>query len=179
MIFKKFKSLYKAYKNIDTYEELINAKNKLAETNSLILEGQKKVNELNTEYLANKERATLACLTPEEITSLQNQKIISSAAQIIEDFNIKLAESVEAGKNYFKFTVRNPDQPDVQALRFIAKKLKNEGFKIELGNAEVPPGMYLGIPPIEINMYVSVPEPSLLTKAIDSLLEKSPQRKLK
>jgi len=176
MIFKKFRTLYQAYKNIEAYEDLLQAKGKLKDTNKLISEKEKQIIELNQQYEINKQRATLACLTPEEVLSLQNDKVRISAAYLIERFNQELKESADSGKDHFAFKAYNPDQADIKALKFIAKKLKNEGFGIILGNIEYPPGMYMGPAPWEMSMYVKVSEPSLLNKIVDTFLDKPKKR---
>jgi hypothetical protein len=177
MIFKKFRTIYQAYKNVEAYEELLNAKERLASTEDMIFNGERKITDLNKQYTANKERATLACLTPVEVRNLQNEQINHIAAQMIEDFNEKLNESTKLGKDHLKFTIYNPQQPDIKALKFIANKLKNEGFKINLGDIEYPPGMYMGRHPWEMSMYVEAPQPSLLNKIVDVLLDTPRKRR--
>lgn len=184
MIFKKFRTIVQAYKNVESYEDLLNAKQKLeyanitlANTDELINNKKQDLDNLNNLYAINKERATLACFTPDEVLYLQNEKINTIAATMIEEFNKALKKETEAGNDHFKFTVEYPNQAHIKALKFISSKLKTEGFKTKLSDIEYPPGMYMGPAPWETYMYVSVPEPSLLNKIVETFLDKPRNRK--
>ena len=184
MIFKKFRTIVQAYKNVESYEELLNAKQKLeyanislANTDELINTKKKDLDNLNNLYAINKERATLACFTPKEVLHLQNEKINTIAATMIDEFNTVLKEATELGKDHFRFTVEYPEQAHIKALNFIAAKLKTEGFKTKLSDITYPPGMYMGPAPWEIYMYVSVPEPTLLNRIVETFLDKPNSRK--
>lgn len=130
MILKKFRAIYLAFKNTDAYEDLLNAKDKLTEANN-------QIRNLDKIYLENKKKATLAALSTSDIAKIRNEKIEDSVAYWLNSFNQKFIKEVKQGNDRFVFTIEDPQQKDIAALKFISSKLQEEGLGIKLSDVKL------------------------------------------
>lgn len=148
MILKKFRAIYLAFKNTDAYEDLLHAKDKLNKVNEQIRNSDRI-------YLENQKKATLAALSPADISKIRNEKIEDAVATLLNNFNNQFVKEVKEGNDRFIFTVEEPQQKDIAALKFISAKLQEEGLGIKLGDVKLLGG---GVTSswTEINMSVAL-----------------------
>jgi hypothetical protein len=153
MILKKFRAIYLAFKNTDAYEDLLHAKEKLNNVHE-------KIRDLDKIFLENQKKATLAALSQAEIFRIRSEKIEDAVAYWLDKFNKQFIQEIKEGNGRFVFTVEEPKQKDVAALKFISSKLQEEGLGIKLGNVVLRGG---GVTNswTEIDMSVSVKEHQL------------------
>jgi hypothetical protein len=149
MILKKFRAIYLAFKNTDAYEDLLHAKEKL---NSV----HEKIRDLDKLYLENQKKATLAALSSTDILKIRSEKIEDTVAYWLNIFNNQFVKEVKEGNDRFVFTVEEPKQKDIAALKFISSKLQEEGLGVSLGNIVLRGG---GVTNswTEIDMSISLP----------------------
>jgi predicted membrane chloride channel (bestrophin family) len=130
MILKKFTAIYLAFKNTDAYEDLLHAKEKLGQVNE-------QIRNLDKLYLENQKKATLAALSPSEISKIRNEKIENAVAYWLDSFNKQFVKEVKQGNEKFVFTIEDPQQKDIAALKFISNKLQEEGLGIKLSDVKL------------------------------------------
>ena len=134
-VLAKFKNVLKAFKNANSYQELLDARQRLSEVREQISAEERELAELGTakqalvtEIAELSKTKRLAPLTEAEVAALLEAKAADAFAGYCAWFENAFKKSLADGNSYFHQSWSDVSDAERQGMEMLAKKLKSEGM---------------------------------------------------